>query len=56
MPPVQPLAAGDTGRRSLAMARDVNGRRRENIRLALILGVVALGFFVLGMYLATGKG
>jgi hypothetical protein len=31
-------------------------RGRRNIRLALILGAVALGFFLLGMYLATGKG
>lgn len=31
------------------------GRRRANIRLALMLGLVALGFFVLGMYLTAGK-
>jgi hypothetical protein len=32
------------------------GRARRNIILALTLGAVALGFFLLGMYLATGKG
>ncbi len=34
---------------------NTNDKSSSNIRLALILGVVALGFFVLGMYLATGK-
>lgn len=34
----------------------MNGKSKANIRLALILGAVAIGFFVLGMYLATGKG
>lgn len=31
------------------------GKKRSNIILALILGVVAVGFFVLGLYLASGK-
>jgi hypothetical protein len=30
-------------------------KRRSNIILALVLGGVALGFFVLGLYLATGE-
>jgi hypothetical protein len=30
-------------------------RSKSNIRLALLLGIVALGFFVLGLYLATGR-
>lgn len=33
-----------------------NERSRSNIRLALMLGAVALGFFVLGMYLSSGGG
>lgn len=34
---------------------EANDRAKNNIRLALVLGVVALGFFVLGLYLASGK-
>jgi hypothetical protein len=34
---------------------NTDDKARSNIRLALILGVVALGFFVLGMYLMTGQ-
>ncbi len=30
-------------------------RSKSNIRLALFLGMVALGFFVLGLYLALGR-
>ena len=30
-------------------------RASANIRLALILGAIALGFFVLGLYLASGE-
>jgi len=37
------------------MMKDTEHRAKTNIRLALALGVVALGFFVLGMYLATGQ-
>jgi hypothetical protein len=33
---------------------DDRARARSNIRLALFLGVIALGFFVLGLYLAAG--
>ena len=32
-----------------------NDRAKSNIRLALVLGLVALGFFVLGLYLAMGR-
>jgi len=42
--------AGDT----LAM-QQVNDKSKSNIRLALILGMVALGFFLMGMYLAAGR-
>jgi hypothetical protein len=31
-------------------------RSRSNIRLAIALGIVAFGFFLLGMYLTMGKG
>jgi hypothetical protein len=31
-------------------------KSKSNIRLALLLGAVALGFFVLGMYLSVGGG
>lgn len=36
--------------------QNVENKSKANIRLAIILGVVAVGFFVLGMYLATGSG
>jgi hypothetical protein len=36
--------------------QESQGRGKRNIRLALFLGAIALGFFLLGMYLATGKG
>jgi hypothetical protein len=35
--------------------QNVNDRSKSNIRLALFLGLVALGFFVMGMYLAVGR-
>lgn len=35
--------------------QQMEDRSRSNIRLALILGAIALGFFVLGLYLASGK-
>jgi len=44
---------GSTGK--LAM-QEVNDKSKSNIRLALILGVVAFGFFLVGIYLAMGKG
>jgi hypothetical protein len=31
-------------------------KSKSNIRLAVILGLVALGFFLMGLYLAAGKG
>ena len=34
---------------------DTKTRARSNIRLAIILGVVAFGFFLLGMYLSLGE-
>ena len=44
---------GATGK--LAM-QEVNDKSKSNIRLALILGLVAFGFFLVGIYLAIGKG
>ena len=38
------------------MQQQVRDHRKANIRLAIILGVVALGFFLTGMYLSTGGG
>jgi hypothetical protein len=35
--------------------QETDNKAKSNIRLALALGVIALGFFVLGMYLATGN-
>ena len=32
--------------------QDAPERSKSNIRLAIILGLVALGFFLMGMYLA----
>jgi len=34
--------------------QDARDRSKSNIRLAIILGLVALGFFLMGMYLAVG--
>lgn len=34
----------------------VENNGKANIRLAIILGLVALGFFLTGVYLATGGG
>jgi len=36
--------------------QDVENKSKANVRLAIILGVVAVGFFLLGMYLAMGNG
>ena len=36
--------------------QEANDRSKANIRLAVVLGIVALGFFILGMYLSTGGG
>ena len=50
------LPSGAGRRRSETTMQDSQDRGKRNIQLALILGAVALGFFLLGMYLATGKG
>jgi hypothetical protein len=34
-------------------ARD---KSKSNVRMALILGAIAFGFFLLGLYLSTGQG
>lgn len=44
---------GATGKRAM---QEVNDKSKSNIRLALILGLIAFGFFLVGMYLAMGKG
>lgn len=31
-------------------------KSKSNIRMAIILGIIAFGFFLLGMYLSMGKG
>ncbi len=36
------------------MHDDTQQRSRANIRLAVILGLVAFGFFLLGMYYSVG--
>jgi hypothetical protein len=35
---------------------DAERRSKSNIRLAIILGLVAAGFFLMGIYLAMDKG
>ncbi len=35
--------------------QDVTDKSKANIRLAIILGLVAFGFFLMGLYLALGK-
>ena len=44
---------GATGNQAM---QEVNDKSKSNIRLALILGLVAFGFFLVGIYLAMGKG
>jgi len=36
------------------MHEQTQGRGKANIRLAIILGLVAFGFFLVGLYLAAG--
>ncbi len=38
------------------MSDDAEQRSKSNIRLAIILGLVAFGFFLMGIYLAMDKG
>ena len=38
-----------------ATMQDVTDKSKANIRLAIILGLVAFGFFLMGLYLALGK-
>lgn len=35
--------------------QEAQDKSKSNIRLAIILGLVAFGFFVMGMYMAMGK-
>lgn len=35
--------------------QQTDDKAKSNVRLALILGAVALGFFVMGIYLSIGK-
>ena len=36
--------------------QNAQDRSKSNIRLAVILGLVAFGFFLLGLYLSSGAG
>jgi cobalamin biosynthesis Mg chelatase CobN len=36
--------------------QNTQDRSKSNIRLAIILGLVALGFFLLGLYLSSSVG
>ena len=36
------------------MTEHVQGKGKANIRLAILLGLVAFSFFLTGIYLATG--
>ena len=36
--------------------QNTHDRSKSNIRLAVILGLVAFGFFLLGLYLSSGMG
>lgn len=38
------------------MTDQTEKQKRANIRLALILGVVAIGFFILGLFLSKPGG
>jgi len=35
--------------------QEAHDKSKSNIRLAIILGLVAFGFFLMGLYLAMGK-
>ena len=39
----------------MTVMQQVKDKSKSNIRLALVLGLVAFGFFLLGLYLATGR-
>jgi len=36
------------------MSENAQGRGKANIRLAILLGLVAFSFFLVGLYLAAG--
>jgi hypothetical protein len=36
--------------------QEAQDKSKSNIRLAIILGLVAFGFFVVGLYMAAGRG
>ena len=38
------------------LMQNTHDRSKSNIRLAVILGLVAFGFFLLGLYLSSGMG
>lgn len=38
------------------MNQHASNNGKSNVRMAIILGLVALGFFASGIYLATGGG
>ena len=38
------------------LMQSTEDRSKSNIRLAIILGLVAFGFFLLGLYLSSGMG
>lgn len=50
-PPSSSLGAA--GSQPMQKARD---RSKSNIRLAVILGLVAFGFFLMGIYMSLGRG
>ena len=53
---MQTPSRSTTGAAAGIQMQDVDNTSKANIRLAIILGVVALGFFVLGLYLSMGGG
>jgi len=50
--PSPPEWVGMAGRQSMHKAED---KSKSNIRLALILGLVAFGFFLVGIYMSVSK-
>jgi hypothetical protein len=47
---------GRGGRQAVEPMHNAEDRSKSNIRLAIILGLIALGFFLMGIYLSMGKG
>ena len=56
MPCPPPPMVGWGGQSQVNRMQNADNKAKSNVRLAIILGLVAFGFFLMGLYLAMGKG